>query len=68
VGLVTCSRRISAAQLRIIRNAAAGHRLDAGRAPGMSGAGGHDSTLRSCVRRGWLDRDYQLTEAGKALV
>jgi len=56
--------RISLTQRRILANARHGRHLDAGRAPGMSAAGGWDSSIRSCRRRGWLDGQDRLTEAG----
>lgn len=54
-------------QRRILENAEAGRRLDFGRTPGRAAAGGWDSAMMSCVRRGWLDwPSLRITDAGLA--
>lgn len=61
-------RKLTATQRRILQNAAAGKRLDDGRAYTQSAAAGWGCSIDSCVRHGWLNRDGTLTDEGRALV
>lgn len=57
-------KKASAAQLRVLRNLAAGRPADA-HCRTMSDHGGLTGTIASLYRRGWLE-DGELTEAGRA--
>jgi len=61
------ARRLSPVQRQILANALAGRRLDHGRAFTPSAAAGWGCSIRSCVRAGWLDRNYELTAIGREL-
>lgn len=53
-------------QRRVLENAIAGRRLDDGRAFTQSAAAGWGCSIHSCVCAGWLDREFQITDAGRA--
>lgn len=62
-------KKPTATQRRILENAAAGRRLDDGRAFTQSAAAGWGCSIDSCVRAGWLaPRTYELTDAGSELL
>lgn len=61
---MTAARKPTETQRQVLANAKAGRRLDEGRAFTQSAAAGWGCSIDSCVRNGWLDREYRLTEAG----
>ncbi len=61
-------KRPTPTQRRILENARAGRKLDDGRAGTQSSAAGWGCSITSCVRAGWLDRNYRLTDAGRAII
>lgn len=55
--------RLSGAQLRVLRNLAAGLAPDVG-LYGRAQYGGHVSVMRALRKRGLIDGDYRLSDAG----
>lgn len=61
-------KRPTHTQRRILLNAIADKRLDDGRAFTQSAAAGWGCSIYSCVRHGWLDREYKITDEGRKVV
>lgn len=59
---------LTKAQRIILANVREGRRIDYGKAAGRSAAVGWYRSMRSCRLAGWLDKDWQITPAGRAVL